>query len=275
MDINRRGFLVRLAQASAFSTVGGTLLSGFVEESKASSKNISLRPPGALPEDEFLKTCVRCGLCVNACKNRENLPVIDGKELITLKLAEVGDNVPIGTPFFHARTNPCFMCEDIPCMNACPTGALTSDECKNDKGDVAIDYAKMGVAVVDTSSCIAYWGLQCTACYRACPEMDKAIKIEWKKNERTGKHAYRLPIVYEDACTGCGKCEEACVTEKAAIKVFPRELFLGKAGDRYVKGWDEKDQQRVKSASTKTKTETGRDKKSAIDNLNGGVKWDE
>jgi len=273
MDKKRRSFLVGLAQAGAVSSVGGTLALGFIEENK--NQPLTLRPPGALDEEQFLKTCIRCGLCVNACKTRENVPIIDGEKKVTLKLATAGDKAPLGTPFFIASEVPCYMCEDIPCMYACPTGALTPEKCQNDKKEVAIDYAKMGVAVIDPSSCIAYWGLQCTACYRACPELDKAISIKWTKNKRTGKHAYRIPIVHEDACTGCGMCEEACVTEKPAIKIFPREVVLGKAGDRYVKGWDEKDQQRVKNASTETTTQTGRSKKSAVDNLNMGVSWDD
>jgi len=272
LDNKRRSFLVNMAQATAAATAAGTLVAGFAEENK--NKELTLRPPGALNEPDFVKTCIRCGLCVEACKNRNNKVVLDGKEIITLKLASPGDKAPVGTPFFNARTGPCFMCDDIPCMYACPTGALTPDECKNDKGEVAIDYAKMGVAVIDPSSCIAFWGLQCTACYRACPELDKAITIEWRKNKRTGKHAYRIPVVHEQYCTGCGMCEQACVTEKAAIKIFPREVVLGKAGDRYVKGWDKADQQRVQNASTNTKTETGRSKKSAIDNLNEGVSWE-
>jgi ferredoxin-type protein NapG len=273
MDKKRRSFIVGLAQATAVSAVGGTLAAGFIEENK--DKPLTLRPPGALDEKEFMKTCIRCGLCVDACKTRDNIPVLDGDKKVTLELSKAGDEAPLGTPFFIARTNPCYMCEDIPCMYACPTGALTPEKCKNDKGEVAIDYAKMGVAVIDPSSCIAYWGLQCTACYRACPELDKAITIKWTRNKRTGKHAYRIPIVHEDACTGCGMCEEACVTEKAAIQIFPREVILGKAGDRYVKGWDSQDQQRVKNASTTTTTHTGRSQKSALDNLNGGIKWDE
>ena len=269
MDKKRRSFLVGLAQAAAVSSAGGTLLGGFVKEN--SNKPLSLRPPGALEENEFLKTCIRCGLCVDACKTRENIPVDrDGQKAITLEIAKAGDDAPLGTPFFKARTNPCFMCDDIPCMYACPTGALTSTRCENTKKEVAIDYAKMGVSVIDTSSCIAYWGLQCTACYRACPELDKAITIEWRKNKRTGKHAYRIPIVHEEFCTGCGLCEHACVTEKAAIKIFPREVALGKAGARYVKGWDKQDQQRVKDATTNTKTVTPVSKKSALDNLNSG-----
>jgi ferredoxin-type protein NapG len=271
LDKNRRSFIVGLAQGTALSAVGGTAVAGFVKDNK--DKPLSLRPPGALEENEFLKTCIRCGICVEVCNNRENIPTLDGKIKTTLQLATPNDNVAIGTPFFIARTNPCYACDDIPCMKACPTGALSEDRCQNDKKEVSIDYSKMGTAVIDPSSCIAYWGLQCTACYRACPELDKAITIEWRQNKRTGKHAYRIPIVHEEFCIGCGLCEEACVTEKSAIKIFPREVFLGKAGDRYVKGWDKKDQQRVKNASEKTTTETGRSQKSAIDNLNQGVSW--
>ncbi len=269
--MQRRDFLKGVIQLSAAATAAGAVVSGFAEENKKNP--LMLRPPGALPEEEFIKTCIRCGLCVEACKNRDNKMVLNGKEIDTLFLAAPKDDAPIGTPFFIARTGPCFMCDDIPCMYACPTGALTPKECQNDKGEVAIDYAKMGVAVIDPSSCIAFWGLQCTACYRACPEIDKAITIEWKQNKRTGKHAYRIPIVHEDFCTGCGMCEEACVTEKAAIKIFPREVFLGKVGDRYVKGWSKKDQQRVKNASTKTTTKTPWSTKNPLNNLNEGVNW--
>ena len=271
--MDRRSFLKEFIQMSATAVAAAGVVSAFAMENK--DKPLTLRPPGALKEEEFLKTCIRCGLCVEACKNRDNLFEKDGHKVFTLKLGKPGDGVPIGTPYFIARTGPCFMCNEIPCMYACPTGALTPDMCKNEKGEVAIDFAKMGVAVVDPSSCIAFWGLQCTACYRACPEMDKAITIEWKQNERTGKHAYRIPVVHADACTGCGMCEMACVTEKAAIKVFPREVALGKPGDRYVKGWDKKDEERIKNASTNTKTVTPRSAKSPLQNLNEGIKWDE
>jgi len=52
-----------------------------------------------------------------------------------------------------------------------------------------IKMMKMGVAVVDVHSCIAFWGLQCDACYRACPLLDEAIKLVYNRNSRTGKHA--------------------------------------------------------------------------------------
>jgi ferredoxin-type protein NapG len=126
----------------------------------------------------------------------------------------------------------------------------------------------MGLAVVDSESCIAFWGIQCDACYRACPILGKAITIEYQKNERSGKHAFMKPIVHADACTGCGLCERACVTEKPAIFVLPRETAMGKAGDYYIKGWDKEDEKRLKDAK-EIKTTTELSKQKASDKLNG------
>jgi len=81
------------------------------------------------------------------------------------------------------------------------------------------------------------------------------------------KHAFLKPVVHADACTGCGLCEHACVTEKAAIFVLPREVAMGRAGTHYIKGWDTQDEQRLEGASSKTTT-TEISKKSAVDSLN-------
>ena len=48
-----------------------------------------------------------------------------------------------------------------------------------------------------------------------------------------------------EVCTGCGKCEKACITEKAAIIVLPREIALGKVGANYIKGWEAEDEMRL------------------------------
>ena len=70
--------------------------------------------------------------------------------------------------------------------------------------------------------------------------IDKAITLESHRNERTGKHAVFIPTVHSDGCTGCGKCEQACVLEEAAIKVLPMHLAKGMLGKHYRLGWEEK-----------------------------------
>ena len=252
----RRKFFLSIARATGLAILGGLTWSAFIDEVKATS--LILRPPGALDENDFLATCIKCGMCVEACPFN------------TLKLAKPGDNKPLGTPFFIPREIPCYMCVDIPCVPVCPTDALNIKSLQNENKNLDITKAKMGVAVIDDSSCIAFWGIQCDACYRACPLLGHAISIEYSKNERTGKHAFLKPVVHTDICTGCGLCEKACVTQKAAIFVLPREVALGRAGDHYVKGWDKNDEKRVENATAQTtKTEISKD--NVIDSLNKGV----
>jgi ferredoxin-type protein NapG len=272
----RRRFLTHTAQAVGLTAMGGLLWGGYA--AKAKSSPLTLRPPGALKEEDFLKTCIKCGLCSEACFNREsNIDKETGKQRPpTLKMAKAEDDVTIGTPFFIARDVPCYMCEDIPCVPVCPTGALDEASVTNEKGELDPRLMDMGLAVVDQNSCIAFWGIQCDACYRACPLLDEAIKLEYDRNDRTGKHAFLKPVVIMDVCTGCGLCEQACVTEKAAIFVLPREIALGKPGDHYVKGWDKKDQMRVGNRASKDIiTHDKRSEKEAADYLNQGGLLDE
>lgn len=252
----RRKFFLTIARAAGLAILGGLTWSAYLDEVKA--HELTLRPPAALDEDDFLATCIKCGMCVEACPYD------------TLKLAKPGDNKPLGTPFFTPRDIPCYMCTDIPCVPVCPTDALDITKVQNSKNKLDIKKIDIGIAVVDSSSCIAFWGIQCDACYRACPLLGEAITIEYTKNERTGKHAFLKPVVNTDVCTGCGLCEKACVTEKAAIFVLPKKVALGKAGDYYIKGWDKNDEKRLEDATSEiTKTEISKD--SAIDSLNSGM----
>lgn len=213
-----------------------------------------LRPPGAENEERFLSLCIRCGLCVDACPYD------------TLKLATLKDAPQQGTPFFEARKTPCYLCDDIPCISKCPTNALDKSYLKKEKGVLEV---KMGTAIVDTANCIAYWGIRCEACYRACPLIDKALKIEMKHNERTEKHAFFLPVVDNEFCVGCGKCEQACVTQKAAITILPQKFVLGQGGSNYVRGWDNKGEDKLKNAPTKN-LPTPKQNQRALDYLNEG-----
>jgi len=266
---DRRKFFATTLQSVGLTALGGMLWSGYTNEVKASP--LVLRPPGAIKENDFLSACIKCGLCAEACQNREtNRDKETGlAKKGTLKMAKGGDHRLIGTPFFIPTEVPCFMCEDIPCVPVCPSGALDQLSVSNDKGELDINRASMGLAVVHKESCIAFWGIQCDACYRACPLLGEAITIEMHRNERTGKHTFMLPIVNDNACTGCGLCEQACVTEKPAIFVLPNEVSKGKAGDHYVKGWDKEDEKRIENAKAE-ETTTERSNQSSADYLNSG-----
>ena len=218
----RRRFLKDAARAAGGCAVAGSFLAYLARDAIALPTE-ALRPPGALPEEDFLAACIRCGLCMRECPYD------------TLQLAELGvDAAATGTPFFTARDVPCEMCDDIPCVAACPTGAL-------DKSLKHIDDAKMGVAVlVDQENCLNYLGLRCDVCYRVCPVIDDAITLEASHNERSGHHAIFVPTVHAEHCTGCGKCEKSCVLPEAAIKILPQRFARGSAAEHYRKGWEEK-----------------------------------
>ncbi len=206
--INRREMLKDAARAGGSACLAGLGLIAFVEAAREVGAT-ALRPPGALPEDEFLSACIRCGLCVRACPYD------------TLSLATLLDDAPLGTPFFTAREMPCFMCPDVPCARACPTGAL-------DRNIASINDADMGVAVlVGHETCLNYKGQNCSVCYRVCPIREKAITIEPQVID--GREMI-IPVVHSSECTGCGTCEKQCVLGHAAIRVLPRKLGLGGPG---------------------------------------------
>jgi ferredoxin-type protein NapG len=254
---SRREFLFGLVKSAGVAAVGGLVWAAVLDGKKASA--IVLRPPGALEEDWFIAACTKCGLCVSACPYQALIP------------ARPGDGRPIGTPYFVMRERPCRMCRDIPCAAICPTGALDTGSVSDGEAGKAvlnINKARIGLAVIDRETCIAYWGIQCDACYRACPVIDKAITVDYARNDRTGKHAILGPVVHSDHCTGCGICERSCVTKKASIFVLPRRIAMGEASDRYIRGWETGDEKRLEEAPEDTKTVTPRSEKSPTDYLN-------
>lgn len=256
----RRRFLLNTIRSLGLAAVGGFVWSGFIDAGR--SAPLTLRPPGALPEKEFLAKCIKCGLCVEACPYK------------TLLLARPGDGKQIGTPYFLPREKPCYMCRDIPCVPVCPTAALdrtlVTEKDETGRERFNINLARMGLAVIDRDTCIAFSGIQCDACYRVCPRIDKAITVEYTRNERTGKHARLVPVAHSEACTGCGICERACVTQKASVFVLPRNIVMGESSSRYVKGWDEKDEERLKDVSEDVTTKTPRSEKDPLEYLNKG-----
>ncbi len=215
-NTSRRDFLVRLGQGASVAATGGLIWSYLLRQ-QAHAAPDRIRPPGALPESDFSAKCIKCGQCVRACPYD------------TLSLASAGEAAAIGTPYFIPRQIPCYMCKDIPCQVACPTGAL--DPALSDIND-----ARMGLAVIDIENCLSWQGLRCEICHRECPLQGKAITVEHHQR-KISKHAMFVPVVHSDHCTGCGICEKACPTDEAAIRVLPPELVQGRIGEHYRLGW--------------------------------------
>lgn len=158
-----------------------------------------LRPPGAQGESDFMARCIKCGKCIDACPYQ------------TLKPAGNEAGMAVGTPRIDARDQACRLCEDFPCVDVCPTGALRDVSARSD--------VRMGVAVIDEEGCIAFQGMRCEVCYRACPLIDQAIVIDYRMREGDAIHTLFAPVIDEDACVGCGLCVERCVISEPTVPI--------------------------------------------------------
>ena len=162
-----------------------------------------LLPPGAQPNGRFAALCVKCGKCMQACPYQALHP------------ASAQAGALAGAPSIDAREQACRLCADFPCIAACPTGALAEVASKAD--------VRMGVAVIDEDACLSFQGMRCEVCYRACPLIDEAIAIDYRKREGDALHAVFAPVISDEKCVGCGLCVERCpVSDPApAIRIRP------------------------------------------------------
>lgn len=77
-----------------------------------------------------LNTCIGCHACSVACKAEFDVPL--GAFRDTVKYVEAGSFPAVSRHFIPVLCN---QCEDAPCLNACPTGAVV----RMDGGEVMID----------------------------------------------------------------------------------------------------------------------------------------
>ncbi len=180
------------------------------------------RPPGALPEPQFMDRCSRCGDCVSACPH----------QAVFLFNTDQGDlaNTPVMMPDKRA----CHLCEELPCVVACTTGALRVPSMKGadtlaqassmSSGSgvapdpigpgVDLDQLRLGTVRINEAQCFAFKGPECGACVGVCPRDISAIaSVRWR------------PQLNAAMCVGCGLCIEACPTDPKAITLLPLARF--------------------------------------------------
>ena len=171
----------------------------------------AVRPPGALPEPEFLARCIRCGACVNACPTSALQPALGTAGIEGL-----------WTPILVARRGWCEPSCTL-CGQVCPTGAIrrmTAEEKGWTRGSSDV---RIGTAFFDQGRCLP-WGMAtpCIVCQEVCPTSPKAIWLEDANVLRRDGTSVRLqrPRVDPPRCVGCGLCEAKCpVTDMAAVRV--------------------------------------------------------
>jgi len=135
--INRRRFFKR----SSLVAVGGAVALGGISVPLLRSDELLLRPPGALTEDLFLASCIKCGQCLQVCPPQ------------VIELAGISAGFGIGTPYIFPRQGGCILCSGLPCVLACPTGALDHDL------SLGKD-AEMGLAVISgPATCLSVRGI--------------------------------------------------------------------------------------------------------------------
>lgn len=199
VDLTRRKIV--LTSALAFFSVPFFRIAA--TRKRASEKLI--RPPGSLPEKEFLAKCVKCGECMKACPTNGLQPA----------LAEAGPE-GLWTPVLVSKIGYCeYYCSL--CSQVCPTGAI-KELTVPEKTQV-----KIGTAWINKNRCLPYFlGRPCIVCEEHCPTSPKAIKfIEYESKRPDGTtELQKAPVIDLDLCIGCGICENKCpVMDDPAIYI--------------------------------------------------------
>ena len=188
IDLGRRKFIT----AGAIG-IGAGVLAPQCLGLKIRPDNL-IRPPGALPEMEFLARCSRCGECLKVCPTY----VIQSQGL---EQGLLGAFAPKMEMRLSGCDQECKICGEI-----CATGAIRKLDLDEKK------YAKLGTAEIDQAKCLVYaWDKVCQICDEICPYNAIIFK------RQNGK---RVPVVVPSRCNGCGWCEAVCpVIGASAIRI--------------------------------------------------------
>jgi polyferredoxin len=164
-DLARRGLIL--------SALSGMVAAPFFTLSvgTSSGENNLIRPPGSLPEAEFLKRCIRCGQCMRICPTN----IIEPSGIF-------GGMENLWTPAlnFTTGTSGCQL-NCTACGYICPTSAVRPISLSEKLGIDAFSgkgAIRIGSAYVDRSRCLS-WAMKkpCIVCQENCPVTPKAIFV--------------------------------------------------------------------------------------------------
>lgn len=232
--IGRRGFL-SLASGTAAAVAGGTgvaTVTRFFGAKLDDPRSIApVRPPGSVPEKEFLEMCIRCGECFKACPN-------DVLQVQGFAQGLEGLWTPVVNANWAGCESSCNACGQV-----CPTGAIRALPLAEKR------VARMGLAIVNESTCLPYAGREaCDLCVQECDAAGyHAIEFTHVGTEvdQSGipiaGSGFLAPVVQNDKCVGCGLCQMRCYAINSKSKnLLPASAIIVEAGegkeDRLMKG---------------------------------------
>jgi len=223
ISLSRRGFLG--------ATAGGAVAALGVDRLSGTDAFLPIRPPGSVPEREFLQLCIRCGECLKVCPNNALHPVGFRQGLEGL-----------WTPELVANWSGCEPSCNL-CTQVCPTAAIRPIPLDEKR------VARIGLAVVNQKTCLPCAGKEaCDLCVKECKTAGyDAIEVErvhvqvdeqGAPIEGTG---FLAPVVLADRCVGCGLCQTRChginVVQKKLLRWTAIEVFAGPGKeDRILRG---------------------------------------
>jgi polyferredoxin len=176
-DISRRGFALSLA--------GGFIAAKSVALADPTGENYNnklVRPPGAMPEDEFQKRCIKCGQCIRVCPTNVLQPASIHLGLVNMWTPVLNNRIGSSGCQYNCTA----------CSQVCPTAAIrpiSLDE-KHGNGEFADQGPiTLGTAFMDRGRCLPWaMGKPCIVCEENCPVSPKAIRtlVDYQPLEHVG-----------------------------------------------------------------------------------------
>ena len=222
-SLGRRGFL-----SASVGTASG-ILGGLLASSGTTAFGANLdgggprpvRPPGSVPEKEFLQMCIRCGECFQSCPSDVLQPLGFQQGLEGLWTPQVVAD-------WAGCASSCNACGQV-----CPTGAIRALPLEEKR------HARMGLAWINESTCLPFHGEACQLCVDECTAAGydalEFITVGTEVDslglpiEGTGTLA---PLLIPDKCVGCGLCQTRCYGINVASKeLLGESAIIIKAGN--------------------------------------------